>query len=93
MDGGENVRINAYLEQIQELCNSSIWGSEDRPVRWMYPYDTQMKQIMTICLDNVRTRKVVNSLDWLTDVCIPAEGDGRDLWQATIEEEKLRILF
>jgi hypothetical protein len=51
----------------------------------MCPYDTQTKKITTICLNNVRTQKVVNSLDRLTDVCIPAEGDGQDLWKATIE--------
>jgi hypothetical protein len=50
----------------------------------MCPYDTQTKTITTICLDNVRTRKVVNSLETLIDVCIP-EGDGRELWKATVD--------
>jgi hypothetical protein len=51
----------------------------------MCPYDTQTKKITTICLDNIRTRKVINLLDWSIDVCIPAEGTGQDLWKATIE--------
>jgi hypothetical protein len=39
---------------------------------------------MTICLDNVRTQKVFNLLESLVDVCIP-EGDGRELWKATVD--------
>jgi hypothetical protein len=93
-DDGENVRINNYLEEIQEICNTSIWGSEERPVRWTCPYDPVSKKITTICLDNVRTRKVVNSLESLIDVCVP-EGDGCDLWKATIElyRESLLLLL
>ena len=82
-DAGENIRIQGYLNQIQDICNTSVWGSEERPVRWTCPYDTATKKITTICLDNVRTRKVINALESLVDVSIPA-GDGRDLWKKTL---------
>jgi hypothetical protein len=92
MDGGENVRIEAYLELIQYLCNTSIWASKEQVVCWMCPYDTQMKKITTICLDNVQTWKVINSLDLLVDVSIP-EGDGRDLWKkVTSGNQRCRTL-
>jgi hypothetical protein len=81
---GENVRIQAFLDEIQVICNTSVWGSEEHQVRWTCPYDTATKTIMTICLDNVRTRKVINALDCLVDVCIPEE-EGRDLWKETLE--------
>jgi hypothetical protein len=72
------------IELIQKLCNTSIWGSEECPVCPMCPYDTQTKKITTICLDNIRTQKVINSLDLLVDVSIP-EGNGRDLWKSMVE--------
>jgi hypothetical protein len=77
-EAGENIRIQAYLDEIQVTCNTSVWGYEERLVRWTCPYDTATKTITTICLDNVRTLKVMNALDCLVDVCIP-EGEGRDL--------------
>jgi hypothetical protein len=93
-DDGEDVRIAAHLEQIQGICNTSVWGSEQRPVRSTCPYDTAMKTITTICLDNVRARKVINALYSLVDICIP-EGVGCDLWKATIElyRESLLLLL
>ncbi len=55
-DAGKNVRILVYLNQIQDIWNTSVvWGSEERPVQWTCPYDTTTKKITTICLDNVRT--------------------------------------
>jgi hypothetical protein len=83
-DDGENVWIDGYWEMIQDICNTTVWGSKDCPVCWMCPYDTQTKTITTICLDNVRTLKVINSLKLLVDVCIPT-GDGRELWKATVK--------
>jgi hypothetical protein len=84
-DEGENVRIKAYLESIQTICNTTVWGTEERPVRWTCPYDTATKKITTICLDNEKTRKVINALDSLVDECIPEDGEGRQLWKSTIE--------
>jgi hypothetical protein len=79
---GEDVRIKAHSEEIQEICNTSSFGSEERPVRWTRPYDTATKKITRICLDNVRTRKAINTMDSLVDASIP-EGEGRELWKAT----------
>jgi hypothetical protein len=80
-DDGEDVRIKAHSEEIREICNTSAFGSEERPVRWTCPCDTATNKITTICLDNVRTRKVINAIDSLVDASIP-EGEGRELWKA-----------
>jgi hypothetical protein len=29
-EAGENVRIQAFLDEIQVICNTSVWGSEER---------------------------------------------------------------
>jgi hypothetical protein len=70
------------LEEIQDIWNAAAWGSQERPVRWTCPHDSATKKITTVCLDNVRTRKVTEALDSLTDVSIPV-GEGRELWKST----------
>jgi hypothetical protein len=57
-DAGKNIGILGYLNQIQDICNTSVWGSEERPVQWTCPYNTPTKKIATIYLDNLRTQKV-----------------------------------
>jgi hypothetical protein len=80
-DDGENASIKVHSEQMQEeICNTSVWGSEEHPVRWTCPCDTAKKKITMICLDNVRTRKVINAPDASVDVGIP-EGEGREPWK------------
>ena len=93
-EAGENVRIDAYLVTMQELCNTTVWGTDERPVRWTCPYDTATKKITTICLDNVKTRKVINALDSIVDKCIPV-GEGREAWKSTIQlyREALVVLL
>ena len=63
--------------------NSSVLGTEERPIVWRCPYDAEKKQVGVICLDNVRTCRVLKGLMELVDVCIPEE-TGRDKWKATI---------
>ena len=63
-------------------------------MRWTCPYDSGTKKITTICLDNEKTRKVINALDSLIDQCIPV-GEGWELWKSTISlsQEALILLI
>jgi hypothetical protein len=89
----ENQRIKSFIKRIEDICNSTIWGSDESPVRWILPYDTQDKKITTISLDNVKTRKIIDSVELLVEVCIE-EGPKRELWISTITQyrEGLSIL-
>ena len=79
----ETDRIKQFITQVEEKMNSSVLGSEDRPIIWKCPYDADKKQVGTICLDNVGTRSVVKARMELVGVCIPAVAD-RDRWGKTI---------
>jgi hypothetical protein len=79
----ETHQIAEFLTWVEEKMNSSMLGSEERPIIWKCPFNANKKQVGTICLDNVRTRRVLKALMELVDVCIPAVAD-RDQWRKTI---------
>jgi hypothetical protein len=66
----EKVRIDAFFKRVQYICNTQIWGSIANPTAWECPYDAKDKTIGTICLDNVKTRRAMNYVELLLDVCI-----------------------
>jgi hypothetical protein len=73
MDDGtvlsETKRVEHFLQTVQIVLNLNTWGSEESPSQWECPYDPKEKQIDTIALDNGRTRKAVNNLEALAEVC------------------------
>jgi hypothetical protein len=79
---GKNVRAKACLESMQNICNAAAWETK---ARWTCPWDTATKKTITICLDNEKTRKVINTLDLLVDQCIPEDKEGRQLWKSMTE--------
>jgi hypothetical protein len=89
----QNDRIANFLKTVEKICNTVIWGTEDFPVRWTCPYDAKEKNIGTICLDNERTRMVVNHLEELVMFCIPEEEEQIE-WSLAIEfyREGMKLL-
>jgi hypothetical protein len=65
----------AYMNNIEDvLKKTKLRTDEDprapSPTHWECPYDKQEKTIGIICLDNGRTRRVVNSIEKVIDVCL-----------------------
>jgi hypothetical protein len=89
----ESVRMKNFIQKIEAICSTTIWGREDRPVTWRCPYDAEKKAVGKLCLDNVRTRSAIASLELLIDVCVVPEQ--RQLWKRTIGyyEASLKILL
>jgi hypothetical protein len=63
------VRMKNFIQKIEAICSTTIWGHEDCPVTWRCPYDAEKKAVGKPCLDNVRTRSAIASLELLIDVC------------------------
>jgi hypothetical protein len=86
-------RIANYLAKVESICCNEIWGSELTPVSWKCPYDAKEKTVGTLCLDNGRTREVVQAIEVLVEFCIPAAE--RDNWTTTVQyyEDAMAILL
>jgi hypothetical protein len=66
-------KLIKFLTRVEEKMNSSVLGSEERPIIWKCPFDANKKQVGTICLDNVHTWRVLKALMELVDI-------GLDVW-------------
>jgi hypothetical protein len=75
----ESKRVEHFLRTVQSVLNTNTWGSEESPSQWECPYDEKEKQIDTIALDNGRTRKAINNLEALAEVCFFDETE-KALW-------------
>jgi hypothetical protein len=66
----QQKRINMYLLDIANICNTKIWGNIDRPTSWQVPYDNKEKQIEDITLDNNKTRVLCNNMQLIINLCV-----------------------
>jgi len=73
--------------EVNQCMRTRILGSESKPVNWKVPLDDDKKnggkQVGTLTLDNVRMRKVIESLDMLIDICI-FDDNMKELWKEAI---------
>jgi len=53
--------------------NTVVIGTDFNPGQWDCPKDKAKKEVGIICLNNNRTRKVINSFDLFVDMCIVDE--------------------
>jgi hypothetical protein len=65
----QSKRVEHFLQTVLDVLNMNTWGSDDSPSQWECPYNVKEKQIDTIALDNGRTRKAINNLEALAEVC------------------------
>ena len=63
----------AYVLEITEYINTVSLGTVERPAQWECPIDKDYLKVDTICLDNGRTRRVVDSWGGLIDICGKSE--------------------
>ena len=93
-DGGDvnsvTRRTTAFFHKIERICNTDIWGSADNPSHWECPRDDSKNEIGIICLDNNRTRAVVNNIEDLVDVCI-IHPEKKDQWKHCLRNYRCAI--
>jgi hypothetical protein len=51
----EGKQLVMYIEMVEMIVNTSILGDKDHPAQWSVPYDPKEKQIMRICMANVKS--------------------------------------
>jgi hypothetical protein len=65
----ETKRFEAYVELVQRVFNTQIWGSDFAPTHWNMPVDPQKRIILTLCLDNERCKRAMENIDSLLEIC------------------------
>jgi hypothetical protein len=88
----EGVRVSQFVADVESIVNKSILGSKDDPCQWICPFDTKKKEVCPITMDNVRTRRVVDSLDILVDFCVtdPARAF---LWTTALNNYRIAMVL
>jgi hypothetical protein len=80
----EGTRVSCFVSDIESLINRTILGTKDDPCQWMCPFDAQKKEIGPITMNNVCTRKVIDSLDTIVSFCVTDQGC-KSLWTNALE--------
>ncbi len=62
--------FDAFFSELNRIVCTKILGSMENPSQWECPCDRSKRELGIICLDNNKTRKVVNGLDLIIDFCI-----------------------
>jgi hypothetical protein len=88
----EGTRVSLFVSDIESLINRTILGTKDDPCQWMCPFDAQKKEIGPITMDNVRTRKIIDSLDTIVSFCVPDQGR-KSLWTKALENYQMAMVL
>jgi len=78
-------RFDSFFTAVNHIVNTTILGTMQNPSQWECPCDRTCRELGIICLDNVRTQKIVNGIDHLLDLCI-VNDEERDQWKYCISE-------
>ena len=73
----KGVRVSQFVADVENIVNQSMISREDDPCQWMCPFDQKKKEIGPITMDNVQTRRVVDSLDILVDYALQIKQEHR----------------
>jgi len=88
----EGCRFDAFFAAINKIANTEILGTDDSPSQWECPCDKRNRELGIICLDNTKTRKIINGIDRFLDLCI-VDYDERQKWKNCISEYRSAILL
>ena len=75
---GGPVWKRAFAKEIENLINNTLVGNDINPFTWSLPIEqsrdeSNRKVLGKIHLDNTRTRKMMQALDQVVDVCVVDE--------------------
>ena len=83
----------AYFVEVNRIVNCEIVGSASNPSQWDCPRDERKREVGTITLDNVRTRKIIDDIETLVYACIPPDGEERAGWLKCIPPYREAIII
>ena len=78
----ESGRINRMFQDVHEVINKHVLGSEFNPTQWECPYDKKEKQIGTITMENTKVRKIVSNFESLIILVITP--DRQESWKISV---------
>ena len=81
--GAEGRRIEMFFDRVAAIVNKQVLGTADNSTEWQCATDEKRKEIGTIQMDNMRTRKIMGQLELLVEECIVIE-DHKATWLACI---------
>jgi hypothetical protein len=88
----EGVRVSRFVVDLEGLINKSILGTADDPCQWMCPFDAKKKEVGPITMDNVRTRRVVDSFDMLIAFCV-SDPERQLLWTTALNNYRIAMVL
>ena len=88
----EGTRVLQYISDLEQIINRSILGTDDDPCQWMCPYDPKKKELGPITMDNVRTRRIIDSLDTIVDLCVIDEGR-KTMWTSALNNYRIAMVL
>ena len=88
----EGTRVSAFISDVEDLINKSMLGTNADPCQWMCPFDFKKKELGPITMDNVRTRRIMDSLDIMVDVCVVDEGR-KASWMRALDQYRIAMVL
>ena len=88
----EGTRVLQYVSDIERLINQTVLGTDEDPCPSMNPYDPKKKELGPITMENVRTRRVVDSLDIIIDFCVVDE-NWKTLWSTALNNYRIAMVL
>ena len=80
---GEGPRVQMFFQRVAAIVNKQVLGTVDNSAEWQCATDDKKKEIGTIQMDNMRTRRIMGQLELLIEECIVKEND-KAKWLACI---------
>jgi hypothetical protein len=79
----EGPRVEMFFRRVAAIVNKQVLGTAENSAEWQCATDDKMKEIGTIQMDNMRTRRIMGQLELLVEECIVEEPD-KIKWLACI---------
>ena len=88
----EGTRVSRFVSEMENLINMSILGTCEDPCQWICPFDPKKKEFGPITMDNVRTRRIIDALNIIVDVCVIDEGR-KTLWMIALNNYRISMVL
>jgi hypothetical protein len=70
--------FQVYVDFVQQVFNTEIWGSDVAPTHWNMPVDTQKHILLTLYLDNEQCKAAIENIDTLLEICLRLDQDPQE---------------
>ncbi|KAL7580553.1 hypothetical protein ACA910_003678 [Epithemia clementina (nom. ined.)] len=84
--GGEKATALEFVKKVEKIMNNNVFGDKLNEAQWQCLLSDNKKEIVTITMNNVHTKKVIQKLDLLVEICVQ-DGRRREEWLRCIAEE------